>query len=200
MLFIISGPSGAGKTTLVRRVLVDLENIDFTISHTTRKIRNGEEEGKDYYFISDDEFKKMIEEDKLAEWAIVHGSYYGTSKREIEKKGVKGDLLLDIDIQGAQQMRKRAKKAIFIFILPPLFQELKRRLEFRSLESSASIQNRLENAQKEIRHYNQFDYIVVNDDLEKAVLELESIIRCTRSCLALRKKEILSILQSFAES
>jgi len=197
MLFVISGPSGAGKSTLCRRVLADLENVEFSVSHTTRKKRKGEVEGRDYYFISKEEFERMINENKLAEWAVVHGHYYGTSKREIEKKGVKGDLLLDIDIQGAQQIKGKIIKAVFIFIMPPLFRELKRRLMARAQESSASIQKRLEVARKEIRYYHKFDYVVINDELGRAVIELESIVRCTRCSLDSRQMEILSILRSF---
>jgi len=200
MLFVISGPSGVGKSTLVKRVLEDLDNIEFAVSHTTRKERRGEVEGRDYYFVSRDEFKKMIKEYKLAEWAVVHGNHYGTSKREIEKKGAKGDLLLDIDVQGAHQIKGRLKKAVFIFIMPPHFRDLKKRLKIRSEESEASVRKRFEVARKEIRYYHQFDYIIVNDKLERATLELESIIRSTRCRLDARKMEILSILRSFTES
>ena len=200
MLFVISGPSGAGKSTLIRRVLDTLDNINFAVSQTTRSKREGEIEGKDYYFISEDEFKQMIQEDKLAEWAVVHGEHYGTLKREIEKKGAHADLILDIDIQGSRQIKEKYKKAVFIFIMPPLYEELKRRLEARGLESQASIQSRLDTARKEIRHYYHFDYVVINDDLEKAVLDLESIIRCIRSRFSSQEKKVLAILRSFSES
>jgi len=112
MLFVITGPSGCGKSTLVKRVLTQVDSVDFSVSYTTRKKRTSEQEGKDYYFISKEEFKNMIKMDKLAEWAVVHGHYYGTSRREIEKKGAEKDLLLDIDVQGAQQIKARYKKAI----------------------------------------------------------------------------------------
>ena len=131
MLFVITGPSGCGKTTLVRLALKKVKDVQFSVSHTTRKKRNTEKEGRDYYFVSESEFKQMIKDEKLAEWAVIHGNYYGTSKREIEKKGVQGDLLLDIDVQGAQQIKSRLKRGVFIFILPPLFEELKRRLGSR---------------------------------------------------------------------
>ena len=197
MLYVISGPSGAGKSTLCTRVLDEMEDLEFSVSHTTRKKRKGEIDGKDYYFVSQEEFKSMIKEDGLAEWAVVYGQYYGTSKREIEKKGAKGDLLLNIDIQGAQQIKEKYKKAVFIFIMPPHFRDLKRRLKARGQESSVSAQKRLEVAHKEIRYYHQFDYVVINDELKRAVLDLESIIRSTRCSLDSRKMEILSILRSF---
>jgi len=200
MLFVISGPSGAGKSTLCQQILDDLNGLEFSVSHTTRKKRKGEVEGKDYYFVSQEEFKKMINENRLAEWAVVHGHYYGTSRKEIEGRGATRDILLDIDIQGAQQIKEKYKKAVFVFIMPPHFHDLKRRLKARGQESSSSVQKRLAMACKEIRHYHKFDYVVINDKLEIAVLELESIIRSTRCSLESRKMEILSILRSFTGS
>lgn len=198
MLFVITGPSGCGKSTLVKRVLTEVDSVDFSVSYTTRKKRTSEQEGKDYYFISKEEFKNMIKMDKLAEWAVVHGHYYGTSRREIEKKGAEKDLLLDIDVQGAQQIKARYKKAIFVFILPPGFQELKERLTKRDNEAADVIQRRLEVARKEIRYYPEFDYIVINDKLDKAVKELASIILSARCRLEPRKKDIMPILRSFS--
>ena len=199
MLFVITGPSGCGKSTLAGRVLEELDNIDFSVSYTTRKKRNSEEEGKDYYFVSEGEFKRMIEDMKLAEWAVVHGNYYGTSKRELEKKATKGDILLDIDVQGAHQIKEKFKKTVFIFIMPPLYLELKKRLKKRGEESPESINERLDVAKKEIRHYHHFDYIIINDLLEKAVEELKSIILSTRCRFDPCKKEIMLILRSFSE-
>ena len=199
MLFIITGPSGCGKSTLAGRVLEELDNIDFSVSYTTRKKRNSEEEGKDYYFVSEGEFKRMIEDMKLVEWAVVHGNYYGTSKRELEKKATKGDILLDIDVQGAHQIKEKFKKTVFIFIMPPLYLELKKRLKKRGEESPESINERLDVAKKEIRHYHHFDYIIINDLLEKAVEELKSIILSTRCRFDPCKKEIMLILRSFSE-
>ncbi|MCK4431868.1 MAG: guanylate kinase [Candidatus Aminicenantes bacterium] len=199
MLFVITGPSGCGKSTLAGRVLEELDNIDFSVSYTTRKKRNSEEEGKDYYFVSEGEFKRMMEDMKLVEWAVVHGNYYGTSKRELEKKATKGDILLDIDVQGAHQIKEKFKKTVFIFIMPPLYLELKKRLEKRGEESPESINERLDVAKKEIRHYHHFDYIIINDLLEKAVEELKSIILSTRCRFDPCKKEIMLILRSFSE-
>ncbi|TET71455.1 MAG: guanylate kinase [Candidatus Aminicenantes bacterium] len=199
MLFVITGPSGCGKSTLAGRVLEELDNIDFSVSYTTRKKRNSEEEGKDYYFVSEGEFKRMMEDMKLVEWAVVHGNYYGTSKRELEKKATKGDILLDIDVQGAHQIKEKFKKTVFIFIMPPLYLELKKRLKKRGEESPESINERLDVAKKEIRHYHHFDYIIINDLLEKAVEELKSIILSTRCRFDPCKKEIMLILRSFSE-
>ncbi len=199
MLFVITGPSGCGKTTLVRQVMEKVKDVQFSISHTTRKKRNSEKEGRDYYFVSKPEFEKMIKEGKLAEWTVIHGNHYGTSKREIEKKGTLGDLLLDIDVQGAEQIKEKLKRGVFIFILPPLFEELRARLEERGQESPDAIQERLEVARKDIRFYPDFDYIIINDELEKAVNELEAIILSTRCRLDIKKKEIVPILRSFSE-
>ena len=199
MLFVITGPSGCGKTTLVRQVLENVEGVQFSVSHTTRKKRNSEKEGRDYYFVSKSEFEQMIREEKLVEWTVIHGNHYGTSKREIEKKGNLGDLLLDIDVQGAEQIKEKLKRGIFIFILPPLFEELKTRLEERGQESPDSIKKRLEVARKDIRFYPDFDYIIINDELEKASKELEAVILSTRCRLDIKKKEIVPILRSFSE-
>ncbi len=199
MLFIITGPSGCGKTTLVKQVMGNVKDVQFSVSHTTRKKRNSEKEGRDYYFVAKSEFEQMIKEEKLAEWTVIHGNHYGTSKREIEKKGTRGDLLLDIDVQGAQQMKLKLKRSVFIFILPPLFEELKARLEKRGQESPGSIKERLEVARKDIRFYPDFDYIIINAELKKASKELEAIILSTRCRLDIKKKEIVPILRSFSE-
>lgn len=199
MLFVITGPSGCGKTTLVRQVMENVKDVQFSVSHTTRKKRNSEKEGRDYYFVSKSEFEGMIKEGKLAEWTVIHGNHYGTSRREIEKKGAQGDLLLDIDVQGAEQIKEKLKRGVFIFVLPPLFEELKARLEERGQESPASIKERLEVARKDIRFYPDFDYIIINDELKKAVNELEAIILSTRCRIDIKKKEIVPILRSFSE-
>ena len=199
MLFVITGPSGCGKTTLVRQVLENVEDVRFSVSPTTRKKRKSEKEGKDYYFVSKPEFEQMIKDEKFAEWTVIHGNHYGTSRREIEKKGAQGDLLLDIDVQGAEQIKEKLKRGIFIFILPPLFEELKARLKVRGQESPDSIKERLEVARKDIRFYPHFDYIIINNDLKKASKELEAIILSTRCRLDIKKKEIVPILRSFSE-
>lgn len=197
MLFVITGPSGCGKSVMVRCLLRELDSIEFSISHTSRKRRNSEIDGRDYYFISREKFKQMIKKKKFAEWAVVHGNYYGTTVKEIEKTGSANDLLLDIDVQGAKLIKRRFKDAQFIFILPPGFQELKRRLEERGEESLESIEKRLNVAREEIKCYDKFDYVIVNDQLNSAVQELKSIIVCRRCRLDARRKDIEPIIQSF---
>lgn len=199
MLYVVSGPSGCGKSTLVRMVMREVESLEFSVSHTTRKKRETEQEGKDYYFVSKEKFQELAEGNLFIEWAVVHEHYYGTSRREIERKAVQQSLLLDIDVQGAQQVKEKHKKAIFIFVLPPRYHELKKRLVSRGQDSPHTIKNRLEMAKKEIRSYTMFDYIIINDELEDAAEELKSIIISQRCLLDVRQKEIVPILQSFSE-
>lgn len=199
MIFVISGPSGCGKSTLVRRLLDEVDDIEFSVSHTTRPQRPGEEEGRDYFFVGTDEFKQMVDSDRLVEWAKVHGYLYGTSRREIEKKSARKSLMLDIDIQGARQVRDKFKKATSVFVLPPVFHELRKRLEQRGQDRPEAIRRRLKEAKKEIRAYPEFDYVIVNDLLEQAVLELKSIVICHGCRLEVRQKEIVPILRSFVD-
>lgn len=196
MIYVISGPSGCGKSTLIRRVLAGLDAVRFSVSHTTRERRESEVEGRDYYFVSQDRFLRLVEKDSFVEWAVVHGAYYGTSRRELTKDR-NLDVILDIDVQGAAQVRKKIGTAVFIFVLPPSFRELRKRIEERGLDSTADIRKRLVTARKEVRSYSSFDYVVVNGDLEMAGRELESILRCRRAHLASRKRSIGSILKSF---
>lgn len=198
MLFVVSGPSGCGKSTLVRRVIQEMDDVHFSVSHTTRKKRPTEEEGRDYYFIDGHKFQDMVRNGRMLEWAEVHGHFYGTSRGEVKKKSASGDVLLDIDVQGAAQVRERAKKTQFIFILPPRFQELKKRLEQRGEDDEETIARRLKTAQKEIRHYSDFDYIVINDKLEQAVFECKAVITAARCRMPVRQKEILPVLASFS--
>ncbi|MBI2645676.1 MAG: guanylate kinase [Deltaproteobacteria bacterium] len=180
-LFIISAPSGAGKTTLCHAVLASLSQIVPSISYTTRAPREGESTGKDYHFVSPQKFKAMIEEHAFAEWAIVHGHYYGTNKNLIEKSMQEGnDVLLSIDIQGADQLRKLYSDAVSVFINPPSLKELKNRLIDRKSDSQMTIQKRLEVAKKEIAAAPSYQFQVVNDDFEQALEELISIIKSQR--------------------
>jgi len=197
MLFVISGPSGSGKSTLCKKVLSKVENLFFSVSHTTRQKRENEYEGKDYYFISEEQFKKMINNKEFVEWAIVHGNYYGTSRKEIEEKASKGDVLLDIDVQGASQIKLKFKNAIFIFIMPPSYDELKNRITNRGNEDSASIEKRLRIAKEEIKCYKNYDYIIINDEVDKAVEELSSIIISERCAKRKNSEEVKRIIATF---
>ncbi len=199
MLFIVSGPSGCGKSTLIQAVLCSLERTRFSVSHTTRPRRDNEEEGLDYFFVSRAEFERLIKGGAFLEWAKVHGHYYGTSKKEIEQKRKEGDLLLDIDVQGARQVKDRSRGAEFIFVVPPSYAELRRRLEERGQNSPHSIEHRLRVAKQEIQSYPMFDYVVINGRLETAAGELRSIILSRRCRRANREKILDPVLRSFEE-
>lgn len=181
--FIVSGPSGGGKTTLAKGVLDKLDNLRFSVSYTTREPRDGEIDGRDYRFISEAEFQKMVQEERFIEHALVHGNYYGTPLDEFENARTSGvDLLLDIDVQGASQLRKGYPSAVFCFVLPPSFEILKERLIERNSDRDNDINKRLIRAKEETEELNleNYDYIIVNDNIDQALERLSSIIVSTR--------------------
>jgi guanylate kinase len=180
-LFVISAPSGAGKTTLCRKLLERIPGLKLSVSYTTRSPRNGEKNGIDYSFVSESMFKTLIDKGEFAEWAMVHGNLYGTSLKRLKQLNKEGyDIILDIDIHGAMQIKNTYGNATYIFILPPSIQVLKKRLVNRKTESKERISKRLDNAKDEIKSFEHYDYIVINDDFEKAYRELESIITAKR--------------------
>jgi len=200
MIFVVCGPSGCGKTTLIGRLLAGRCDLRFSVSYTTRPRRKGEKDGREYHFVSPAVFERMAAGGRFVEWAVVHGHRYGTAKAEIEAKGRGGDLVLDVDVQGARSIRARFKDAVSIFVLPPRYAELRRRLRARGLDAPAAIRTRLDNARREIGHYREFEYLIVNDDLERAAGELGAVIlgqRCRRQA---REKAIQPILRSFRAS
>jgi guanylate kinase len=178
-LIVISAPSGAGKTTLCQKLLEDFPSIVLSISSTTRSPRGAEKDGIEYFFLSHADFEKRIKEDRFAEWALVHGNYYGTSKEVIDAAFQNGNsVLLDIDVQGADKLYQSYPKECYrIFIAPPSMQELEFRLRARRTESEENIQKRLANAQIEIAESKKFDSIIVNDSLERAYQELKDLIQ-----------------------
>jgi guanylate kinase len=197
MIFVVTGPSGSGKSTLLRHVFKDLRGVAFSVSHTTRPPRESERDGREYHFVDEAEFKRMIGRQAFVEWAVVHGHSYGTSKAEVVRKSRTADVLLDIDVQGARQVRERFPQAVLIFILPPKFAELKRRLRDRGEDDPATIALRLKNAKREIREYKSFDYVIINDRLDRAVLELEAVILAARCRTNARSRAIRAVLDSF---
>ena len=198
MLFVVSGPSGCGKSTLIARVIGDLGNVQFSVSYTTRRRRATEVDGRDYHFVSKKTFMSMIREGRFLEWAVVHGRNYGTSRAEVDEKAAAGDVLLDIDIQGARQVRESGRPASFIFIMPPEFESLRRRLLNRGTEDEASLAKRLADAHKEIQAYPEFDFVVINKDLETAVRDLKSVILASRCRPGPQKEKIAKILRSYS--
>ncbi len=180
-LYIITAPSGAGKTTLVRHLLENDPAIRVSVSHTTRLPRKGEREGIEYHFIGLDEFRDKVQRGDFLESAEVHGNYYGTSRSGIETALRAGqDVLLEIDWQGAQQVRRVFPQAIGVFILPPSLEVLEQRLRERASDSAQTIARRLAAARDEMRHADEFDYVIINDDLQRALHDLLAIVRAMR--------------------
>lgn len=179
-LYVVAAPSGAGKTTLVRLLLEEEHSVHLSISTTTRDPRPGETDGCEYHFVSVADFRTKIERGEFLEWAEVHGNFYGTSKKWIADQLASGaDVLLEIDWQGAQQVRSIFPGAIGIFILPPSLEELERRLTGRGTDNNEVISRRLAAAQAEMRHVGEFDYVIINDSLEQALTDLRSVVRAS---------------------
>ena len=180
-LYIVSAPSGAGKTTLVRCLLENDPGIRVSVSHTTRKPRAGERDGLEYHFVAVPDFLDKMRNDDFLEYAEVHGNYYGTSTRGIEAALLAGqDVLLEIDWQGAQQVRRRFPAAISVFIMPPSLDELERRLRERATDLAEIIARRVAAAREEMRHVDEFDYVIINDDLQRALHDLLAVVRSAR--------------------
>jgi guanylate kinase len=181
IVFIVSAPSGSGKSTLVNELFKMVDNLDFSISYTTRPPRGSEKNAKEYYFVSKEEFEAMIEQDEFLEHACVFGNYYGTARRFLRESERRGhDLLLDIDVQGAAQVKERLPVAVSIFILPPDREKLEWRLRTRGTDPEQVIRRRLETARREIENYSKYDYILVNNLLEESADELKAIVLAER--------------------
>jgi guanylate kinase len=182
VVYIISAPSGAGKTTLCKEVIDIFPLLRHSVSYTTRPARPGEVHGRDYFFVGTDEFRRMVGAGEFAEWAEVHGNLYGTAIKTLEECRVAGvDVILDIDCQGARQLKEKYRNGVFVFILPPSYPELRRRLDTRSTDSVEVIERRIRNAEAEIPESRWYDYIIVNDLFSRAVEELKSIIIAERN-------------------
>lgn len=187
-LFIVSGPSGSGKTTLSKKVIPEVGDISFVVSYTTREPRPGEKDGVDYKFVSDEEFDGLIANSRLCEWAIVHGRRYGTPVEPIEVAASSGiDLILDIDVQGARNIKAKYSDGVYIFVLPSSLDILRERLMDRKSERAIEIDTRLEDARKEIQEIDNYDYIIINDDLADASENLAAIVLSERC----RKERVL---------
>ncbi len=181
LLFVVSAPSGAGKTTLCQALTASLENLTHSISYTTRKPRPGEIDGRDYFFVTQERFRSMISAGDFAEWAEVHSNLYGTSRRVLDDMMNRGiDVILDIDTQGAKQIKGKFPPALFIFIMPPSLDILEERLRNRKSDDEAEIGKRMLRARDEIRDYALYDYIIANRDFDRALGELKAIIIADR--------------------
>ncbi len=199
-LFVVSAPSGAGKTTLIRS-LYDTgaaQGLFYSVSHTTRERRPGEVDGRDYHFVEEETFRAMIDRDAFFEWADVHGQFKGTSAEAILEQMARGvDVLLDLDVQGAQQVRARVPGAQLIFVLPPSAAELERRLRSRGADDEAQIARRISDSRREVAHCLSYDYVIVNDRVERATAALAAIVSARRHRLEHQRAIVQGIMAGF---
>jgi guanylate kinase len=204
VIVVVSAPSGAGKTTVVSRVLEEMSGLRFSVSHTTRAPRGQERDGQDYHFVDREAFLRLRDAGGLLEWAEVHGNLYGTGTAELERARAEGsDLLLDVDVQGAAQVRAALPDAVSVFVLPPSFDVLERRLRGRGQDDEPTIQRRLAAAGREIDAFAQYDYAIFNEDLDACVRDLKSIVnaaRCRVSVVGARARAIESSFHSLKET
>ena len=200
-LVVVSGPSGAGKSTILARVLEEMRNLRFSVSHTTRAAREAETEGVHYHFVDRAAFEAMRKRKEFVESAEVHGQLYGTSRAEYDRAAADGvDLLLDLDVQGAAQVRTAYPDAVSIFILPPSYTDLERRLRGRGAENEGNFQRRLRAAGEELLLYRKYDYVIINDDLDQSVDRLKCIIRAARCRISRMEPMAEKILGTFPPS
>jgi guanylate kinase len=201
VLIVLSAPSGTGKSSLCRRLIEEVDGLAFSVSYTTRHRRAGEENGKQYWFVDDERFDAMIREGSFLEWAEVFGRRYGTGRAATDEALQSGrDLLLDIDVQGARQVRRGRRDAVLVFLLPPDFATLETRLRSRRSEDDAEVVRRLSLAGIEAGEFESYDYLVINDDLERATVELSAIVRAERARTARRLPQAVRILSTFPAS
>jgi len=200
-LIIISSPSGGGKGTLIKEVLKTVSNIGYSVSYTTREQRSGETNGRDYFFVGAAEFRRLIDAGEFLEYAEVHGNFYGTSVNQVFAETNLGrDVILEIDVQGAQNVRSKIPEAVSIFILPPSFEVLRRRLVARKTEKKEDLELRLQNSFDEVRRFTDFEYIIINDEVSNAARNLESVILAERMKRIRQTESIRIILNSFDAS
>ncbi len=196
LLIVISGPSGAGKGTVCKALLKEVKDLNISISMTTRKPRVGEIDGINYYFVQENYFKKMVEERELLEYAKVYDNYYGTPKRKVLEKLNQGkDVILEIDIQGALKVKSQFSEGVFIFIVPPSMEELKNRIKKRGTETEEEVAKRFQSSYKEINYVSKYNYIVINDEIEKAVERVKSIIIAEKCRVDRLKDTVLKTIE-----
>lgn len=195
-LLVISGPSGSGKGTVCKHILERNEKLVFSVSATTRAPRRGEEDGVNYFFVDEESFKEMVENDEFLEYANVHGNFYGTPKKFVLEQIEKGEIvILEIDVQGALQVKESYPEAVFVFLLPPSMSELKNRIKKRGTESQEDIDLRFKNAFEELKFVDEYDYIVINDEVPEAVKKIETIIGAEK----LKVKRLKNIIDSILD-
>ena len=200
MLIVVSSPSGGGKGTLIDRARKLVPNLSYSVSYTTRQPRPGEVNGREYFFVSLADFEEMKSQERFLEWAWVHGNAYGTSREQVLDELAKGrDIILEIDVQGASSVRALISDAVCIFILPPSFEVLKQRLITRGTDAAADLERRLQGAPAEVEHYREFQYVIINDDIERASAQLASIIFAERARCERQEEQLERVLRNFPE-
>ena len=202
-LFVVSSPSGGGKGTIIRRLLdvVRVPNLSYSVSYTTRAPRNGEVEGREYFFVNRNSFEEMVAAGEFLEWANVHGNLYGTAKRQVLEETANGvDIILEVDVQGAASVRKLLVDSISIFILPPSYAVLRERLIARGTDSPQELEVRLRNAPQELSQYTAFDYVILNDHLDRAAAQLASIIDAERARCIRQETLVNAVIEEFKAS
>ena len=197
-LFVVSSPSGGGKGTIIRHVLDVVDNLSYSVSYTTRAPRPGEVDGREYFFVKRDTFEEMVAAGEFLEWACVHGNLYGTAKNQIiEDTAAGADLILEVDVQGAASVRQLLMDSVSIFILPPSYEVLRQRLIARGTDSPEELELRLRNAPEELKQYSAFDYVIINDEIDRAVGQLASIIYAERARCMRQEGLVLEVIEKF---
>jgi guanylate kinase len=198
ILFVVSSPSGGGKGTLIHRLLNCVPGVSYSVSYTTRAPRNSEVDGVDYFFVSPQKFEELVAADEFLEWARVHGNLYGTRRAQVLREiGEKRDIILEVDVQGAASVRKLPADSVSIFIVPPSFEVLRQRLLARGTDSPLELELRLRNAPVELRQYVTFDYVIINDDADRAGAQLASIIYAERARRKRQEQEVQRVAETF---
>jgi len=200
-LFVVSSPSGGGKGTLIKHVLQNVPNLSYSVSYTTRAPRNGEINGREYFFVNRDTFEEMVSANQFLEWACVHGNLYGTSKSQVVLETAGGmDIVLEVDVQGAESIRNLMLDAVSIFILPPSYETLKQRLIARGTDTPEELEVRLRNAPKELQQFSYFDYVIINDDVARAAGDLAAVIQAERARCSRQQKLVRKVIENFKPS
>ena len=200
-LFVVSSPSGGGKGTLIRRVLQLVPDLSYSVSYTTRAPRNGETDGREYFFINREAFEQKVAANEFLEWACVHGNLYGTARQQVAHETNAGtDIVLEVDVQGAESIRKLMLDAVSIFILPPSYEVLRQRLIARGTDSPEELEVRLRNAPEELRQFSCFDYVIFNDDIDRAAGQLAAIIHAERARCPRQEELMKEVIENFKPS
>ena len=198
ILFVVSSPSGGGKGTLIQRVLNKVPNLSYSVSFTTRAPRNGEVDGREYFFVASEKFEQMVAAGEFLEWAHVHGKLYGTHRQQVAREISEGrDIILEVDVQGAASVRALMADSVSIFILPPSFEVLRQRLQARGTDSPEELDLRLRNAPTELKDYSAFQYVIINDDVDRAAGEMTAIVQAERARLSRQEPRVKRVVEGF---